>query len=133
MTTDEKIRDEEIQYDINKEEGKISALSSIKIDKYKYLTSEEVLPSYRKQIIEQATFAYSLLGKPFEKPSEKQVGAIRTLKLSNKKDELKQIEGLFPQTLMNNLIFLKLKKIINLHDIIKTDKLYYKSKHRKVL
>ena len=110
MTTDEKIRDEEIQYDINKEEGKISALSSIKIDKYKYLTSEEVLPSYRKQIIEQATFAYSLLGKPFEKPSEKQVGAIRTLKLSNKKDELKQIEGLFPQTLMNNLSFLKLKK-----------------------
>ena len=45
MTIDDKIRDEELQYDINREAGKISALSSGKIDKYEYLADEEMLPS----------------------------------------------------------------------------------------
>ena len=42
-----------------------------------------------RQILEQAKFAYSSLGKPFEKKEEKQVGAIKSLDLSNEKDELK--------------------------------------------
>ena len=42
---DEKLRDEKLQYDINREAEKISALSTEKIDKYKYLTGEEILPS----------------------------------------------------------------------------------------
>ena len=42
MTIDEKIRDEKLQYDINCEAAKILVLSSGKIDKYKYLTSEEI-------------------------------------------------------------------------------------------
>ena len=45
MTTDEKIRDEKLQYDANREVAKISALSSGKIDKYEYLTGEEILTS----------------------------------------------------------------------------------------
>ena len=45
MTVDDKIRDEKLQYDINREVAKISALSSGKIDKYEYLASEEILPS----------------------------------------------------------------------------------------
>ena len=45
MTIDDKIRDEKLQYDINKEAAKISPLSSGKIDKYEYLTDEEMLPS----------------------------------------------------------------------------------------
>ena len=42
---DEKIRDEKLQYDINREAEKISALSSGKIDKHEYLTIEEILKS----------------------------------------------------------------------------------------
>ena len=55
MTTDDKIRDEKRQYDINKEAAKISALSSGKIDKYEYLASNI------------SKLAYSPLGKAFEK------------------------------------------------------------------
>ena len=56
-----------------------------------------MLPSNWRQIVEQAKFTYSPLGKALEKQTEKQVGALRTLDLSNKKDELKQIEGIFPK------------------------------------
>ena len=65
MTIDDEIRDEKLQYDINREAAKISALSSGKIDKYEYLTGEEVLPSYQSRIIEQAKFTYSPFGKSF--------------------------------------------------------------------
>ena len=41
----DEIRDVKLQYDINREAEKISALSTEKIDKYKYLTGEEILPS----------------------------------------------------------------------------------------
>ena len=75
-----------------------------KIDKYEYLTGEEILPSNQRQIIEQAKFAYSPLGKAFEKQTEKQVGALKFLEPFNKKYDLKQIEGIFPQNLMNDLI-----------------------------
>ena len=54
MTINDKIRDEKLQSNINREAAKISALSSEKIDKYEYLTSEEILPSNQRQIIEQA-------------------------------------------------------------------------------
>ena len=67
MTIDEKNTDEKLQYNINKEAAKISTLSSGKIDKYKYLTGEKILPSDQSRIIEQAKFTYSPLGKAFEK------------------------------------------------------------------
>ena len=56
MTIDHKIRDEKLQYDITREASKVSALSSGKIDKYKFLIAEEILPSDRSRIIEQAEF-----------------------------------------------------------------------------
>ena len=59
MTTDDKIGDEKLQYDINKEAAKISALSSGKIHKYEYLTGEEILPSDQRRVIEQAKLTYS--------------------------------------------------------------------------
>ena len=43
------IREEKLQYDINRETAKISALSSGKIDKYEYLTGEKILPSEEKK------------------------------------------------------------------------------------
>ena len=50
MTTDDKIKDEKLQYGINKEVEKMSALSSGKIDKYEYLIGEEILPSDQRRI-----------------------------------------------------------------------------------
>ena len=67
MTINDQIRDEKLQYDINRRAAKISALSSGKIDKYEYLTGKEILPSNQQQIIGQAKFAYSPLGKAFGK------------------------------------------------------------------
>ena len=63
MTINDQIRDEKLQYNINREATKISALSSGKIHKYEYLTGEDILPCYQQQIIEQARFTYSPLGK----------------------------------------------------------------------
>ena len=120
-----------MQYDINREAVKISALSSGKIDKYEYLTGEEILSFNKRQIIKRAKFAYFPLGKVFEKQTEKQVGVIESLDPSNKKDELKQIDGIFQQNLMNDLIRAKLKETVKLQDIIKKDDLNYKSKHGK--
>ena len=71
MIIDDKIRDEKLQYDINREAAKIPILSSGKIDKYDYLTGKEMLPSNQRQIIEQAKFAYSLLEKAFGKKKQK--------------------------------------------------------------
>ena len=62
-------------------------MSSGQIDKYEYLTGEEILSFNQRQIIEQAKFAYSPLGKAFEKQTEKQVDAIESLDISNIKDE----------------------------------------------
>ena len=67
MTINDQIRNEKLQYDVNREAAKISALSSVKIDKYEYLTGEKILPSNQQQIIEQAKFTYSPLGKAIER------------------------------------------------------------------
>ena len=84
ITINDQIRDEKLQYDINREAAKISALSSGEIRKYEYLTGEDILPSNQQQIIEQARFTYSPLGKSFEKQiktiedqGKKQVDALK--------------------------------------------------------
>ena len=99
MTIDDQIRDEKLKYYINWEAAKISAWSSGKINKYEYLTDEEILPSNQKQIIEQAEFTYPSFSKAFEKQTkifedqgEKQVNALKDWKL---KDQTKSIEGIF--------------------------------------
>ena len=78
----DKIRDEKLQYDTNREAAKTSALSSGKIQKYEYLTGEEILPSNQQQVIEQAKYTYSPSGKPFEKQiktiGQKKVEALKT-------------------------------------------------------
>ena len=96
MTINDQIKYEKLQYDNNREAAKISALSSGKIHKYEYLTGEDILPSNQQQIIEQAKFTYSPLGKAFEKQikiiedqGQKQVDALKNLK---PKEETKPIE-----------------------------------------
>ena len=121
MTINDQIRDEKLQYDINREAAKISALSSGKIHKYEYLTGEDILPSNQQQIIEQAKFTYSPLGKAFEKQiktiedqGQKQVDALNTLK---SKDQTKPIEGKSNNqsraTIIYNDLINKRKNIIN--------------------
>ena len=90
MTLEDQIRDEKLQYGINREAAKISALSSGKTDKYEYLTGEEIIKQEiinQQQIIEQAKFTYSPLGKAFEKQiktiedqGKKQIDALAVLK-----------------------------------------------------
>ena len=70
MTIEDQIKDEKLQYDINREAAKISVLLSGKVDQYEYITGEEILPSNQQQIIEQATFTYSPLGRAFEKTNK---------------------------------------------------------------
>ena len=53
MSINDQIRNEKLQYDINRETGKISTLSSGKIHKYEYLTGKDILSSNQQQIIEQ--------------------------------------------------------------------------------
>ena len=67
MTINDQIKDEKLQYNINREAAKISALSSGKIHKCEYLTGKDILPSDQQQIIEQVKFTYSPSGKAFEK------------------------------------------------------------------
>ena len=84
MTIDDQIKYGKIQYDVNREAAKISALSSGEINKYEYLTGDKILPSNKQQTIEQAKSTYSSLGKAFEKQiktiedqGEKQIKAIQ--------------------------------------------------------
>ena len=91
MTIKDQIKDEKLQYDINREAAKISALSSGKLHKYEYLTGEDILASNQQQIIEQTKFTYSPLGKAFDKQ-------IKTIEEKEKKqvdalEHLKPIEG----------------------------------------
>ena len=97
MAINDQIRDGKLQYDINREAAKISALSSCKIHKYEYLTGEDILSSNQQQIIEQAKVTCSPLGKAFERQiktiedqGKKQVKALEDLK---PKEQTKQIEN----------------------------------------
>ena len=115
MTINDQITDEKLQYDINREAAKISALSSGKICKYEYLTGEDILPSNQQQIIEQAKFTYSPLGKAFEKQiktiedkGQKQIDALESLK---PKEQTKSTKEIFPEGYYSVEIKTELDKI----------------------
>ena len=90
MAINDQIKDQKLQYNINREAAKICALSSGKLHWYEYLTGEDILPSNQQQIIEQTKFTYSPLGKAFDKQrktiedqGKKQIDALSTLKSDN--------------------------------------------------
>ena len=70
MTINDQIKDENLQYCINRKAAIIASLSSGKLHKYEYLTGEDILPSNQQQIIEQTKFTYSPLGKAFDKQTK---------------------------------------------------------------
>ena len=129
MTIEYQIKDEKLQYDINREAAKISALSSGKLDKYEYLPREKTLPSNQQQIIQQAKFNYSPLGKALEKQvktikdqGEKQFDSLKTShkKLSSIKDFVR-IEKFNPE------IIAEIKRIEEIEKNVDRDKMFYKS------
>ena len=67
MTINDQIRDEKLQYDINRKAAKKSVLSSGKIDKYEYLAGQDILPFNQPQVKGTAKFTYFSLGKMFKK------------------------------------------------------------------
>ena len=111
---------------------KISALSSGKLDKYEYLTGEEILPSNQQQIIQQAKFNYSPLGKALKKQretiedqGEKQVDALKT---SYKK--LLSIKDFVPTEKFNPEIIAEIKRIQEIEINVDRDKMFYEGTSR---
>ena len=128
MTIEDQIKDEKLQYDINREAAKISALSPGKIDKYEYLTGEEILPSNQQQIIEQAKFNYSPLGKAFKKQieniedqGEKQIKAIQ-----NGTNEV-TIKNIITENILNDEAKKEIDKITEIEKTVDREKLLYRA------
>ena len=131
MTIEDQIKDEKLQWDINREAAKISALSSGKLDKYDYLTGGEILPSNQQQIIQQAKFNCSPLGKAIEKQiktikdqGEKQVVALESLNVPNKK--LSSIKDFIPIENLNPEIINEIKTIEEIEKKVDRNKMVYK-------
>ena len=134
MTINDQVRDEKIQYGINREAAKISGdirLSSGEICKYEYLTGEDILLPNQQQIIEQAKFTCSSLRKAFEKQiktiedqGKKQVDALNTLKSNNQLT----IEDVIPKNALNNDEAKKeLDKIKEIEKNVDREKLIYET------
>ena len=140
MTIEDQISDEKLQYDINREVAKISALSSGKIDKYEFLPGEEISPFNQQQITEQAKFTYSPLGKAFEKQTkttedqgEKQIKSIQDKRPIKSIVKFNYDINDSPIVLKEKQIYNKLteesfEKISNLHKRFDIDKLVFKYK-----
>ena len=134
MAIDDKIKDEKLQYDFNRETAKILALSLGKINKYEYLTGEGILPFDKSRIIEQAKFTYSPLGKAFEKQVKtiedqkiKQFQALKSLKLEENKEDIKSTKGIFQKDIRTNEIKNEIYEIRNWEEKIKRKDLIYKA------
>ena len=132
MIIEDQIKDKELQSDINREAAKISALSSGKLDKYEYLTGEEILPSNQQQIIDQTKFTYSPLGKAFEKQTKtiedqekKQLDALESLKPSDK--ELPPIKDFILEENLNPEIINEIKRIEEEEKKVDRNKVVYKA------
>ena len=83
-----KIKANKVQYDLDREAAKISALSSSELEKYEYLTGEDL--GCKPDVIQKAKFEYSPLGKVFNKGLEERdnkEGLLKRLKNIENKSE----------------------------------------------
>ena len=90
-TLNRKIKQNEAQYDLDREAGKISALSSNNLDKYEYLTGEDL--DLKPSTVGQAKFEYSPLGKIFNKglsKDDEKEGSFKRLKYIEDKMKIKE-------------------------------------------
>ena len=90
-----KIKQNETQYDLDKKAAEISALSSYNLDKYKYLTGEDL--GLKPSAVEKAKFEYFPLGNTFNKglsEDDKKEGLLKKLKnIEDKNEELLKIKN----------------------------------------
>ena len=78
---DNEIRSNQAQFDLDRQNAKISALSSGELEKYEYLTGKDL--GYKPDAVQKEKFEYSPLGQVFNKgleKDEKQVGLLKRLK-----------------------------------------------------
>ena len=130
-----KIKQNETQYGLDREAAKISALSSKNLDKYKYLTGEDL--GLKPNTVEQAKFEYSPLGKVFNKglkEEDKKEGILNRLENIKDKNEeqLKAIEDQGKEQLeeiKNINVGSKLLKTINFFSTISEDAKKINGKH----
>ena len=118
-----KIKQNEAQYDLDRETAKISALSSNNLDKYEYLTGEDL--GLKPSTVEQAKFEYSRLGKIFNKglsEEDKKEGILK--RLENIKDKNNELLNTFSTTNKTN----KTNKTIKTPNI-QSKMLVYDGKH----
>ena len=90
-----KIKQNEAQYNLDREAAKISALSSNNLDKYEHLTGEDL--NLKPSTVERAKFEYSSLGKIFNKglsEDDKKEGFLKKLKnIEDKNEQLLKIKN----------------------------------------
>ena len=129
MTSNDQIIDEKLQHDSNREAAKISSSSSGNIQKYEFLTGEDVLPSNQQQIIEQVKFTYSPLGKAFEKQikTTEDQGRLKTIKKYGY--DVKDTPFISKQKeIFNELVDERREKITDLDKKVNSDDLIYRYK-----
>ena len=125
-------QNEKLQYDIDREAAKISALSSGKIHKHKYLTGKDILPSNQQQIIKHAKFTYSPLGKAFEKKQtktiedqgKKQIDILKSLK-PKAMESGSNNKSTITQEIYNKILEERIDEILEMRDKIKFKSLTY--------
>ena len=132
MTINNQIRNEKLQYDINREAAQISALSLGEIRKYEYLTGEDILPSNQQQIIEQAKFFYSPLGKTFQKQiktiedqGKKQADALENLKRKAIESGSNDNKPIITKEIYNKILEERMDKILEMSKEIDYSNLVY--------
>ena len=138
MIIDDKIRDQKLQYQINREAAKTLALPSHKIDKNDLLIGEEILSFDQIRMIQQAKLTYSPLGKAFEKQiktiknqRKKQVETLKALKSEENKQYIKLIDTFFPKDIRTNEIKNEIDEIRKKEGKIKRKDSKYETKKHK--
>ena len=133
-----KINQNEAQYDLDREAAKISAFSWNNLDKYEYLTGEDL--DYKPSVIEQARLEYSPLGKVFNKglKEEDEKGGFlkrrkniedkteKQLKTIKSKNDTKSQIDLFNEELSSEAVAW-LKEIKHIGDNVDYSKLFFMS------
>ena len=103
MILDDKIKTNKAQYDLDREAAKISALSSKNLEKYEYLTGEDL--GYKPDVIQRAKFEYSPLGEAFNKVFKKDDKNKKVIKHDN-------------DLVYNSIRFIMVYKFISFNDMI---------------
>ena len=135
MAIDDKIRNEKLQHDINREAAKVPALSSGKVNKYEYLTGEEVLHFKSKKTDATRQFYIFSIRKSFWKTKKKDWKTLER----HLKSELKKV---FRHWSKINCFFIlkdflhkeatyELKKFLEIKNKLNRDNLIYKTGNKK--